>query len=253
MSVWFAIPSARPPEERDPRLQLWRERGYKLAISVVKGTPAPDADLLITYPKYPGWARAVNSLANILVRDYDAQWIVTGGDDYEPDLSHAAEEIAEECSEHFGGTWGVMQPTGDRWGASEPWAQQMYPDAPAYLDRICGSPWLGREFCQRINEGHGPLWPEYAHMFADEELQCVAQRYGILWQRRDLIQLHQHWARRPEGASAEDCPEFLRWTTTPQHWDESKALFSARKADDFPGHEPICRCGATHPGFPAIV
>ena len=79
-------------------------------------------------------------------------------------------------------TFGIMQPTGDRWGADEPWAKALFPDAPAYIDRICGSPWIGREFARRMNEGAGPFHPAYRHMFADEELQCVAKRLGVLWQ-----------------------------------------------------------------------
>ena len=96
-------------------------------------------------------------------------------------------------------TFGVMQATGDRWGENEPWARAQFPDAPAYIDRICGSPWIGREFARRMNQGKGPFWREYFHMFADEELQCVAQRLGVLWQRRDLTHHHEH-PRRSAGA-----------------------------------------------------
>ena len=32
MSVWFAIPSARPPAEAIPTLDKWRAQGYKIAL-----------------------------------------------------------------------------------------------------------------------------------------------------------------------------------------------------------------------------
>jgi hypothetical protein len=34
MSVWYCIPSKRPPEEAEKCLKLWRERGYKIALWV---------------------------------------------------------------------------------------------------------------------------------------------------------------------------------------------------------------------------
>ena len=61
-----------------------------------------------------------------------ADWVVTGGDDMWPEKGQAPETIAEECREHFGGTWGVMQPTGDRWMVEE--------DGTAASERICEFP-----------------------------------------------------------------------------------------------------------------
>jgi hypothetical protein len=130
--------------------------------------------------------------------------------------------------------FGVMQPTGDRWGENEPWARQQFPNAPAYIDRICGSPWMGRELCRRMYQGNGPLFEGYQHMYVDEELQCVAQSLGVLWQRRDLIHYHDHWGRT-EGSA----PEHLAEATSAAHWDRSRAIFNRRKAEGFPGHEPI--------------
>ncbi len=247
MSVWFAIPSKRPPEEAEPVLKLWREHGYKIALwRDDMDFPYGIVDYIRADP-YPGYSIAVNSLVrDILQSDEQAEWIVTGGDDVEPDPNHAAETIAAQCSEMFGrlqvrhrmvdhfATFGVMQPTGDRWGEHD-----IIPGkVGAYIDRVCGSPWMGREFCRRMYQGQGPLFSGYFHMFEDEELQCVAQKLGVLWQRRDLIQMHRHWGRF-SNPTPRSMPEFLREVNSPKHWQESKAIFESRAATGFPGHEPI--------------
>lgn len=244
--VWLAIPSARPVEQADPILDLWRKQGYKIALWRDDEKAAnPLADVLM-FPgpgeKYPGYAQACNELVRFII-DHDpaADWVVCAGDDTEPDLNHTAQEIARECERHFAcrhgrPTFGVMQPTGDRWGADEPWAQKAFPDRPAYIDRICGSSWFGREFCRRIYQGKGLWWPEYYHMYADEEMYEVAIKLGVLWQRRDLIHLHKHWGR---NAGKENMPQFLARANSPEQWRESKALFESRKAAGFPGHEPL--------------
>ncbi len=261
MSVWFAIPSKRPAEEAEPVLKLWRERGYRIALYVDGPEDAKAKDHLCdagAWPEfisselkpapYPGYAKAVNWLVNmVLTTDPQAEWIVTGGDDVEPDANHSAEEIAAQCSEmfarrHYGvkhvsnlskATFGVMQPTGDRWGEHD-----VIPGKTgAYIDRVCGSPWMGREFCRRMYQGQGPLYSGYYHMFEDEELQCVAQKLGVLWQRRDLIHYHRQWGRN--RAHTHHMPEFLRKVNSREHWQESRALFESRQAVGFPGHEPI--------------
>lgn len=226
MSVWYCIPSKRPVAEVEAAAALWRERGYRLALWRDTGDEPVTCDMLLTGP-YPGYARAVNALcAEVIARNPDAQWLVTGGDDIHPDLGRFADEIGIECTAHFGGTFGVMQPTGDRWGEN-----QM---GSAYIDRICGSPFMGREWCQRMYGGRGPLFEGYAHMFVDEELQCVAERLGVLWQRRDLTHLHHHWMRE-----SRQMPAFLAESNSPRHWQDSQALFARRKAAGFPGHDPL--------------
>ncbi len=285
MSVWYAAPSKRPPEVVEPLLAKWRERVYKIAIMVdapsawhvgdteayVVMRPAegsslthvaklfdgPVADLLIAAERYPGYAVAANTLiAEILIKDKDAEFIVCAGDDIEPDPHHTAEEIAQECSDHFvealnrevnrrfglsepffrepvgARTFGVMQPTGDRWGDAQ----------GPYIDRVAGSPWIGREFARRMYQGQGPYWPEYRHQFVDEELQAVAIKMGVFWQRPDLTQHHAHWGRARAGermAPSERMPAFLAEANSADHWRKYKGIFEARKAAGFPGHEPI--------------
>lgn len=249
MSVWFAIPSVRPRAEAEPLLNLWRERGYRIAL-LRQGEPL-GADLEMPTGQYLGWAFSTNILAQrILKDDPEASWIVGGGDDYEPVMDRSAHQIARACMDHFTcapnlpgachrcGTFGIMQPTGDRWGANEAWAIAKYPDRPAYIDRICGSPWMGREWCRCSYQGNGPMFDGYKHFFADEELQEVAEAQGVLWQRRDLTQMHRHWGRKPGGADAEDVPEFYRVNVSPD-WGPSQELFRARKATGFPGSAPL--------------
>lgn len=228
MAVWYCIPSKRPATEAEANLSLWRRQGYRLALWRDPGDDPVACDLLLT-GQYPGYARAVNALCSeVLARFPDTQWLVTGGDDIQPDPNHFADEIAIQCTAHFGGTFGVMQPVGDRWGVGEGGFDS------AYIDRICGSPWMGREFCQRIYGGRGPLFDGYAHMFVDQEMQEVATKIGVLWQRRDLTHFHQHWAR----SEKREIPGFLAYVNSPQHWNESQALFTSRKTAGFPGHQP---------------
>ena len=236
MSVWLCIPSKRPLQEASACVSAWQEAGYRVAILREVADGALASDFSMFTDSYIGWARSTNLLiAAVMAPDPDAQWFIAGGDDYWPDPTKTADEIARECGEHFSeglshGTFGVMQPTGDRWGEK---------NGEATIDRIAGSPWMGREFCRRMYHGGGPLYNGYFHNFADEELQNVAQKLGVFWQRRDLNQEHRHWAR-PRGDWA-DAPEWAYKINHPDQsdWNKSKALFAARKAAGFPGHEPL--------------
>lgn len=160
-------------------------------------------------------------------------------------------------------TFGVMQPTGDKWGSNnrkdahtftaraiEPLhlcsscghpknnARHM---VGSYIDRVAGSPWMGREWCLRANQGKGPLWQGYFHMGCDEELQAVATRLGVFWQRPDLIHLHKHWGRGTDGQPADSfsMPDFLKRANSQEEWDQYKKLFAERQAAGFPGSEPL--------------
>lgn len=245
MSVWLTIPSARPPAEAEKVLSKWRAQGYKIALwrddpdDVAKFAPGA----IVFHNPYPGYARAVNALVRFVVNyDHDAEWFIAAGDDTEPDLAHTAEEIAAQCCDHFQelgpadpechedagliewATWGVMQPTGDRFAGGS-------------IDRIAGSAWLGRDFCKRIYGGKGPLWPEFTHMFVDEHLQCVAQKLGIFWQRPDLIHLHHHFMRASDDLNSHavrrEPPVHLVAANSQAHWDQSKAIFERLKAAGF--------------------
>lgn len=246
MSVYLCIPSARPDGGTVPK---WSAAGYKTALWRDPDSPLIDSNITIR-AQYRGYAIACNTLIKLVLdSDPTCDWVICGGDDVLPDPNHTPAWIASKCEEYFAdiavvrgddpgpahaSSFGVMQPTGDRWGANElgPW-----PRGSAYIDRVCGSPWIGREFCRRVNGGIGPWWPEYQHMFVDQELQAVAQRLGVLWQRPDLTHMHQHWGREGDRRAM---PEFLREVSGPVHWQEAKALFESRKAGGFIGSEATC-------------
>jgi hypothetical protein len=254
MSVYYAIPSARPAEEANPVLKSWRERGYRVVIQrdVEKDRRSMfEVDDAI-YRPYAGYAEAVNHLCQyIIADDPQAEWIVTGGDDILPDPNHSAEEIARECCAHFAdaknrgsgysalqwdawATFGVMQPTGDRWEVNGP-------GTGAGIDRVAGSPWIGREFARRMYGGRGPLCEEYWHCGEDEELMQVAMMMGVFWQRPDLIHHHAHWGRPKPGqrmAINPTVPAFLERANSPAEWAKFKAIFAERRANNWPGHEP---------------
>ena len=235
MSVWICAPSARPVSEVEPWVALWQSKGYLVSLWRDPGAGIPENADEVQVAPYPGWAQAANALIASAFRwDRKCDWTVCAGDDTEPDACHTADEIAAQCTSYFGGlslrehwkdmrTFGVMQPTGDRWADH----------LGVIIERICGSPWLGREFCRRINQGEGPFWNGYRHNWADEELQNVAIKLGILWQRPDLIHLHNHTLRHPGGRLAPHQQGFARDYTT------YKPLFKARQAAGFPGSEPL--------------
>ena len=238
MSVWATFPAARP--EAESTVPLWTARGYRVALWRDPGAPPINADLIITGP-YPGHSVSNNRLIKLVLdADSTCNWCVSAGDDVEPDPTHTPAEIAAQCEAHFDEgvygarssgrcTFGVMQPTGDRWLEDHYRAQ--FPDEPAHIDRICGSPWIGREFARRAFHGNGPWWPEFVHMYNDEHLQAVTKKLGILWQRRDLIHLHNHWTRK--SGNPADMPAFLAYANSSENWHAMKAIFERLKAGGF--------------------
>jgi len=262
MSVWVTIPSARPVEEVAKWAAAWKSSGYRIALWRDDGPwteewGAIGVEMVLTDEKYPGYAQAINSMIKVLTLGYndplhDAEWFIIGGDDVWPDPNHTAEQIAWECGKHFalttsssGGSWvpgtfGVMQPTSDRWGENPSHPNPVLQSA--YIDRVAGSAWFGREYCTRVNQGRGPLWPEYQHMFVDQEARAVAVKLGVYWERPDLLHHHAHAGRVKNYDVSMIPPHLKKWTTGPEgraHWQESEALYKRRESDDFPGHEPL--------------
>lgn len=224
LSVWLTIPSAKPPEAAQVCVDVWKSCGYMVALWR-DGDDDVSADLKLV-GQYPGYALACNTLIRHLIdHEVAAEWFICAGDDILPDSRMMADDIAEQCRQQFGGTFGVMQPTGDRWAEV---------NGSAQVDRVAISAWYGRDYCRETYGGNGPLWPEYWHMFVDEEAQAVAQGLGVYWQRRDLTQFHDHWIR-----ASRPMPPYLATANSRQHWDAAQALFNRRRAAGFPGHEPI--------------
>lgn len=265
MSVWLTIPSKRHPDEIRPLLDKWRERGYKIALwrdeDYSNALGRLDPEYILCNRDYPGYAAACNALIRyVMEAENEAEWFICAGDDTEPDPNRCADDIARQCVYHFsevgkayrdeaqgGGrpnlrglewksTWGVMQPTGDRWH------EGVGGFANAPIDRVAGSAWYGREYCRRMYGGDGPLFKGYQHMYVDEEAQEVALKMGVFWQRRDLVQRHNHWGRAATDKGLVTNPvipaHLEKWNTS-AHWQEAKALFTSRKRAGFPGHEPI--------------
>lgn len=214
--VWFAIPSANAAKARHT-LPAWRDMGYRVAVLQDRFRHDVDADLVVrSWTDWRGWVASVNHLVR-LPELREADVIVTGGDDMYPDPKLRAEEIREQFLDRFPGTFGVMQPTGDTMDGT---------------DRICGSPWMGRAFRDLLNCGRGPFWPEYFNFYADEEMFEVARTLGVLWQRPDLVQRHDHWS-----LAGTVQPLYLRAAQKLWHRDEFRFLL--RRTIGFPGAEPF--------------
>jgi hypothetical protein len=237
--VWFVLPSARPADEANPIFAKWHKQGYNIAV--LRKGDAVDADVVVTEQEgqYAGWSSSVNRLAKLVLdADLGCEWIVTAGDDTIPDLNYKADDIARDCMRHFSeaqiahGTFGVMQPVGDRW-----WPN--HPRGGCSIDHIAGSPWMGREWCERANGGRGPMWPEFFHNYADECLQVVATKLGVFWQRPDIIHYHDHAARRagPAGWRGIQPEWHAEHGATSYHRDG--AIFERLRKNDFKECMPL--------------
>ncbi len=212
VAVWYAIPSAAPVEMARSCLAAWREQGYRVAVARERDDLLKDIVDLHLQPPYQGYQRTVNMLCrSILSRYPSVEVVVTGGDDVFPDRSKDAQLIAREFVEHFGGTLGVMQPTG-------------HSDWSVKARRIAWSPWLGREWCERAYDGRGPFPEGYHHLRADIELCEVAKRLGVWWERPDLAQRHERHAFASPHL-----------THVAAHAQADAALFDARRTAGYPG------------------
>jgi len=223
VSVWAIAPSIRP---NGGTLPTWKAAGYRVAV-LRQGEPFPEADITIPTDRYLGWAKSINILAKVVLeQDTACDWVVNANDDTLPDPNHTPQEIADQCTAHFGGTFGVMQPTGDLalWPASR-------------IDTFAGSPWMGREWCRRSFGGHGPVWDEFVHMHGDQHLWCCAVKLGIYWDLPDLIHQHNHCQRGNQhgaiGGDTVNLPGFLKEIYSAQHWNESTARFQRLQAGGF--------------------
>jgi len=213
--VWFAIPSASPENCRAV-LPVWKKMGYRTAVLQNFEPGEIPADICVWTDKYLGWAGSVNMLCREVV-PRNCLIVVTGGDDMLPDPNHTAEQLAEQFLARFSDTFGVMQPHGDEYLASR---------------RYCGSPFLGRAWIDTMYGGAGPLFGNYFHNWADNELYWVARGLDALWERPDLSHYHDHFTR-----SGRQQPAY--WSGVKQKDLDDCLLYYARAQTGFAGHPPL--------------
>ena len=97
MPVWLCAPSARPVDEVEPWVDLWHSKGYLVSLWRDPGAGVPENADTVTVAEYPGWAQAANALIkDAFAGDSTCDWVVTAGDDTEPDACHTADEIAAQ-------------------------------------------------------------------------------------------------------------------------------------------------------------
>lgn len=210
-NVWAVWPTANPPHAT-ATIKLWQAAGYKTAIWVDPGAPRPEGMNVIMRDKWLGFPHAINRLCHYVPGDV----VVCAGDDIHPTEGEAMEVIREEFLDTFPDSFGVMQPTGDRFGS---------------IDDCCPSPWVGRAFIEQAYEGKGPYNEDYFHYFCDQEIQEVAVKLGAFQQREDLSQYHDHW-QREEGDKRP--PHLMKAL---EGWKRDRNIFKIRQAEGFPGCE----------------
>jgi hypothetical protein len=217
-TIWLGIPSANI-EIAKKTFPIWKDLQYKIAIicpDKLKSNYKGLVDILFTESEtggYKGWAKSVNFISNKLK---NVNIIIAAGDDMYPDKNFTAYDLQNQFFEHFKGSFGVMQPYGDKYGSM----------ARPNCEQICGSAWLGKDFRNKINKGKGPLWEEYWHMWADTELYQVAIKYNCLWIRHDLNQYHEH---RRRGSHK------FQPTIPSGNTKKSEIIYKDRKIKGFPG------------------
>ncbi|RLF30316.1 MAG: hypothetical protein DRN14_00235 [Thermoplasmata archaeon] len=209
--VWAIWPSAHPKLANETA-KRWKAAGYKTAVLLDNvGDRPSECNAVCVAREWKGFPNAIN----VLTRMVKADMVVCIGDDLFPAREADCQTIARQFAERFPDLFGVMQPTGDRFGS---------------IDECAPSPWIGRGFIDEAYGGNGPYYDQYFHYFCDAELQEVAVLLDAFQQRRDLSQYHDHWQR--DGG--ERPPHLMRAL---KEWKKDRALYEGRKRHNFPGHE----------------
>jgi hypothetical protein len=207
----------------------WAEAGYGIAIwrdqpdALSKVMSDVDAPTMVLTGKYPGYARAINALTKeVFIRHPETLACVACGDDTDPCEVHP-DIVVAGLIERFGGTFFVAQPTSDRWSDA----------LGPIIDRIAGSPFIGREWCRRAHAGVGPYFPGLTHMGVDDAIKWAAEREGVYVTLPDIGHFHRHFTRTPSGGVSWEggVPPHLRWCNTPEHWAEFQRTFAEFKRD----------------------
>jgi len=208
----------------------WVARGYIPVVMLDKPPqdnewPKFDGGIVMTTPSMPflGYYKTINSIC-CMAFEHGADLVTCIGDDQTPDPYKNAQEIAEIYFNRFQDGFGVMQSSGDPQGRDAH-------GIPAAA-RICGSPTFGIEWYMRAYGGRGAFCSDYKSFYADEDLWNVAGLCGRLYMNPNLTIFHNHWSWG--HMKREDYHERAQ-----QNWTRDKALFFYRKAEGFPGWEPI--------------
>ena len=211
--VWIAIPTVCRPSLGD-WVAAWRGLGFRVALYLDAGVTLPAVvTAAVMTGKYPGYARAVNTLADRVFFVHGGALMATGGDDVWPDPEWPAYRLRERFFSAFPDGNGIAQPAGGN----------MHD-----VETCCIAPLIGRGWWEKHYAGRGPYWPEYWHFWTDAELHDVAWRENHLQLWRDVNWQHDHW--------------FLKGVPPPDHIAKARALnesdhqlYLARKAAGFPG------------------
>lgn len=231
--VFVVFPSADDDKAKYAATR-WNLRGYRVAVAL-DGQPTREriqyfggsVEQFFFLKQYKGYWAATNHVIKALMGDekIKADIFVLAADDIDPDPTHTPKDISTSFFNRFPDGFGVMQPCGDPQGIDSS-------GKPAAA-RICGSPWLGREWCRRAYGGSGAMSSDYFHFYSDEELFEVATKLGVLSMRPDYQQFHKHWSWGHGKQTS------YQKKNSEGHWEKDKATFMKRKALGFPGSEPL--------------
>jgi hypothetical protein len=214
-SEWWIVFPAGNPVAGQVCANLWKHAGWRVAAQTDPGQPQIKCDLPITAP-FASVAETFNTFARQL---RGAKGIIYGNDDEFPGYGADVENFTAAFLSRFPDTFGVAQPT----RCSTP-------------DIIGGAPYplVGGEFARRINGGQGAFREEYGHYFDDRELHDVAELLGCFAVLPDVEIKHLHHSY----GFPDMLPKQARQRARDRHANARK-LYEERKANGFPGHEPI--------------
>jgi hypothetical protein len=212
--VWMVFPT-RNVERARHTCRIWNAAGYQTLALCEMSMDCVGATSEV-HEAFQGYWMSSN--AHIRSLADSASMVVLAADDLEPERSVPPRAIAAQFYDRFGDGYGVLQPVGDD------------KDGMDGCCRICGSPWFGRAWILEAYGGRGPCPLPYRHFYGDEELHETSKAQGVLWQRPDLAQKHNHWCRKG-GPPRTDYQKL----NSDNWWDKDKAIFMERKAAGFPG------------------
>jgi len=211
LSIWVAFPSCNPERASQVR-DAWHIRGYSVAIASENEDCLRYVEHGILEKEYQGYWKTSNRLCKELV-ERGADIVVVGADDIYSDLRLSAQDIGEQFTKRFPDFFGVMQPTGDDLQGT---------------DKICGSPWIGKEFINQAYGGKGPYLDEFFQFYGDELMFEETKLACLLWQNPEIVQRHEHWTRKggPNKLGYQE-RNSNRW------WNHDREIFMKLKESGF--------------------